>query len=342
MATTNQINSLREIAQVIKEIDQDRLFRPNLGEESLKETLHSEYEELIDTIDFLLAHAEDVHNSRVKAATQRLNQIQNDLSSQVERDNAQYIEHRANFLQSFRNRREELRQVEPFFITAAIKNNGLLEQGDFERHYQEMMDKMETQMGELVTGVEEEAAQAVAEARKHAEAIEARARETAKEVSVDAAQVQFRAAQEDLNRDIKIWGALSAVFTLAFIIVALVFLFQSFPTGLEWGAIYYTSIRLAILAVLGGVAAFSMKTLRAHLHLRHHNQHRERLANSIPALIEAATTEPQRDAILAQLVTAVADFGRSGLIEPGQEEGRNVTSVNLDPLGTLGTKDGGQ
>jgi len=48
--------------------------------------------------------------------------------------------------------------------------------------------------------------------------------------------------------------------------------------------------------------------------MSHHNRHRQRVANSMEAFVQAAITPEQRDLILAQLVTSVVDFGTSGLL----------------------------
>ncbi len=80
------------------------------------------------------------------------------------------------------------------------------------------------------------------------------------------------------------------------------------------GIIYFTALRITILAAIGGVAAFCLKILRANMHMRAHNLHRQRLANSMAAFVESASTNEQRDLILAHLVDAIASFGSSGLL----------------------------
>jgi hypothetical protein len=53
--------------------------------------------------------------------------------------------------------------------------------------------------------------------------------------------------------------------------------------------------------------------------MRAHNAHRLRVANSVAAFVEAARTNEQSDQILAHLVTAVATFGNTGLVEGGED-----------------------
>jgi len=65
---------------------------------------------------------------------------------------------------------------------------------------------------------------------------------------------------------------------------------------------------------VGAAATFCLRILRAQMHMSQHNRHRQRVANSMEAFVEAAITPEQRDLILAQLVSSVVDFGTSGLL----------------------------
>ncbi len=55
------------------------------------------------------------------------------------------------------------------------------------------------------------------------------------------------------------------------------------------------------------------------MHLREVNLHRQRVANSMAAFLGAATSNDQRDAILARLVKAITMFGKSGLLSENDE-----------------------
>jgi hypothetical protein len=86
------------------------------------------------------------------------------------------------------------------------------------------------------------------------------------------------------------------------------------PEGMKWEIVYFAAIRITILTAVGATATFCLRMLRAHMHMSQQNLHRQRIANSMAAFVESAITPEQRDLILAQLVSSVADFGSSGLL----------------------------
>ena len=84
-------------------------------------------------------------------------------------------------------------------------------------------------------------------------------------------------------------------------------------------AIYHAIIRVTLLTAIGAVATFCFRVLRAQMHLREQNLHRERVANSVAAFLGAATSPEQRDVILARVVDAITALGNSGLLSDNDE-----------------------
>ncbi len=185
-----------------------------------------------------------------------------------------------------------------------------------------------TQIGAAIEDARKQAQDILQHARHEAASILNLARETAKGVSFDDVQQQFRAAAAQCLTGITIWAGLSAVSILSFLCVLIGFVtwwapaFQSqTATGQSPSsgpAIYQTVIRVAILTAIGAVTTFCLRVLRAQMHLREQNLHRQRVANSIAAFLGAASPE-QRDTILARMVDAVTSFGSSGLLTDGDE-----------------------
>ena len=110
------------------------------------------------------------------------------------------------------------------------------------------------------------------------------------------------------------WAWMSGISIVAFLGVAGYLARVHFGEEWKWHVVYFTAIRITILTAVGAVAAFCLRILRAQMHMSQHNRHRQRVANSMSAFVEAAVTPEQRDLILAQLVYAVVNFGSSGLI----------------------------
>lgn len=169
------------------------------------------------------------------------------------------------------------------------------------------------------------------EAKKLAQQIEDRARKTAAHISVEAAQEQFRLAQAELNKQVKMWSVISALSLAAFLLTAFILSQIHFPPDWTWQMIYHTAIRVTILTAVGAIAAFCLRMLRAHMHMSQHNLHRQRIANSMAAFVESAITPEQRDLILAHLVDAVVAFGDSGLLSK-EDDSIHSSKMTIDTI----------
>ena len=99
-------------------------------------------------------------------------------------------------------------------------------------------------------------------------------------------------------------------------------------------AVYQTALRIVILSAVGAFTTYSLRMLRAHIHMSHLNKHRQRVANSIEAFVMSANTPEQRDLILANLVEAVVAFGNSGLL-PHDEDTLGGQKLPTEAIGRL-------
>jgi len=129
--------------------------------------------------------------------------------------------------------------------------------------------------------------------------------------------------------NIKIWGGISIGLIIIFVGVIIYMLKIKLPNEWTWQVIYYSVIRAAIIGFVGTLMAFSLKILKSHLHMREHNLHRERIANSMAAFSESAMNKDQRDIILSKLVESVANFGNSGMINKDEDGNSKVTIDNI-------------
>ncbi|MDI7258870.1 MAG: hypothetical protein QME90_03000 [Thermodesulfobacteriota bacterium] len=315
MATQDQLNGLKNIAQRFRTIDNEKLLRPSLGEESLKGEFTPTIGDLRNKIDFASEYAPNVHDTYISPVVQVFEQICVEIEAQANRSNAEYVAQRANFLRTIEDHIEQLRQYWPPFISAAVEIRGFIQDEGFRKEYQSTIESMREESTKALSLIKEEASKTIEEARKLAQQIEDRARRTAAHISVGDAQEQFKLAQKGLNNQVILWAVLSVVFIIAFLLAAYCLVSIKLPEEWKWHVIYYTAIRVTILAAIGAIATFCLRILRAHLHLSQHNLHRQRVANSMAAFVESAVTPEQRDFILAQLVDAVVRFGCSGLLQ---------------------------
>jgi hypothetical protein len=166
------------------------------------------------------------------------------------------------------------------------------------------------------------------------------AKQKSQKILLDSAEIQFQAADKSFRAKKNIWGAVTAVFFIA-LILALAWLLKnplelitdvmnamkpgsvsrplpvSIPLLLAASA-YLTTLRLALIGVLGIGFAFSLRMARAYLHLVEHNAHKLRVTRSIEAFVAAIRGDERKDLVLGKLVESVTEFGDTGIL--GQEE----------------------
>jgi hypothetical protein len=199
---------------------------------------------------------------------------------------------------------------------------------------------------EAEDGIKKKAESAVAE-------FEA-AKAKSQKISIGDAQTQFSNAASSLRIKVVASSFLTAAFFTALIWLLLHFishpppLITSFVEAMKPGSkqalqpvptaqfvaasAYFTSIRLALIAVLSVGLAFSLKLTRAYLHMVEHNQHKSRVTNSIEGFVASVRTDEQKDLVLGKLVDSVTQFGDSGILEKGDDKASGLSAVVLENI----------
>ncbi len=326
MATQAQLANLKRISEKFKSIEQEKLLRSSLGEESLKSVFGPRLELLSKKLDFAQEYAPSVNDNVIASIVNVFNSFFNEMDAQAKRNNAEYVSQRTQFLANIDSYFEQLLNFWSPFITAAIEMRGFLQDEGIKKEYERTIEAMRNESANSLKLVRDEANRTIEEARKLAQQIEERARKTAAHISVGAAQEQFRLAQVDHAKQVKLWSWLSGGSIGAFLATAIYLAQVHLPEEWNWHVIYYTAIRITFLSAVGALAAFCLRILRAHMHMSQHNLHRQRVANSMAAFVESAVTPEQRDLILSELVDAVVAFGTSGLL---QREDDNIYSPKM-------------
>jgi hypothetical protein len=315
MASQQALDQMKQVLEGLKGIDRNKLLRPTMGEESLEQ---AGFAKTLDTIvqkaSFAHQYGRDVDESVVNAVTGIFNSLRSILDSQAKRSNAEYVQQKVSIVTQIDNTLQQARQYWTHFVSAAVEARGFLQDEGIRKEYQKTVDEMKAQAEDALKLVREESSKTIGEAKKLADEIEQRARRTAAHISVEEAQKQFKEAQVDLDKQVTLWTVLSLLSVAAFLLVAFYLSRITLPSQWQWQVVYYTAIRITILTAVGAAATFCLRILRAQMHMSHHNRHRQRVANSMQAFVEAAITPEQRDLILAALVNAVVDFGTSGLL----------------------------
>ena len=315
MASENQMKQLQNVANEILSIDENKLLRPSLGEESLKEDFAPKWLEIQKKVKFLLQYAHELHDEQIQRIIETFHQINGGMQQQANSQNAEYVAIRPGFLTNIDQQLEELKLYWPPVVTAAVEARRFLEDEGVRQEYEQTIESIKKESQSALQQVQGEAQKTIEEARVLAEQIEKRARLTAARISVKEAQEQFQQAQAALDKQVKIWAGLGFVCIAGFIAVAIYFISVDLPDHWRWQVIYHSAIRVSILTAIGTTAAFCLRVLRAQLHMSEKNRHRQRVANSMEAFVASAVTPEQRDLILSQLVESVVQFGNSGLVQ---------------------------
>ena len=260
-----------------------------------------------------------------------LQQLHEELSAQARRPSAEYIQNREGVLSTLDSQNEAILQNWPPFVTAAIESRGFLEDEGIRKEYTDAAKNLKTQADSTLASIKEESQKILTEAREVADQIEKRARRTAANVSVEAAQEQFKEAQDHHDEQVKLWTKISSLSGAVFIGFGVLLWFVELDTIGPWQPLYYTALRLFLFTALGTFLAFCLRMLRAHSHMREQNLHRQRVANSIPSFVDSAVNPDQRDQILSQLIGAVATFGNSGLVS-GRDDLAVPTKLAVDSV----------
>ncbi|NUM80584.1 hypothetical protein HUU42_07220 [bacterium] len=314
MATTNAIESLKKTAQDYSKINMEKLIRANLGDESLQHTIEPLIKEIQVKLDFAINFAQWVPEGIVNAIRGLFDSLRQQLETHAGRSNPDYVSNRQPFIDNIKNTNEQLLQHWHYFVSAAVEKKGILADEGVKKAYEAAVKTMQEEATKSLTQLKEDSSKVLEEARHLAQQIENRARLTAAKISVRDAQQQFSDAEIEFNKQIKLWSWLSGISLVLFLLIAIYFMQIPLPEQWNWHVIYYTAIRITIISAVGAIGAFCLRILRANLHMRQHNLHRKRLANSMSSFIESATTPEQRDIILEHLVDAIAHFGTSGLL----------------------------
>ena len=320
MANQSFILTLKRILEGFKLVDLNKVYRESIGEESLKNRFEKIYEKIVQKIEFAISYAPDVRDDAVNQINSIFQNILNRINTQAGMNNQQYIAQKEAFLSEIDAFLSQLQSHWHLFVTAAIEARGLLDNEGFREEYQKTISAVKTESQKAISDARAEATRIIEETKKISGEIEKSARNTAVGISVKDAQKQFGDAQVDLDGKVITWNVISLIMVLAFISSAVCFMKdQHLPDTWTWQVIYYTGIRVTILTALAAITTFCLRTLRAHMHMRELNLHRQRLANSISSFVEAALTPEQRDYILSRLVDAISSFGNSGLIDSGED-----------------------
>lgn len=312
----------------IMDLDRNKIIRPDFGQTSLK-AWEPVFAELLKKLDFIEKFNSVVDRETNSQINQAITNIHQQLTQLTKKNEAQFVSEKQNFMEQIDSQINIIKKYWPNYAIAAIEESGLLTNIDVKKEFETLTKNLKDSTNEALAKIETESQEIISQAKKKAEEIESSVRKTAQKVSVKEAQDQFINAANNNLANIKIWGGISIGLIVIFIGFVIYILRVDLPSVWTWQVIYYSAIRAAIIGFIGTLMAFSLKILKSHLHMREHNLHRERIANSMAAFAESATNKDQRDIILSKLIESVANFGNSGMIDRDEDNNSKVSIDNI-------------
>ncbi|HYI13260.1 MAG TPA: hypothetical protein VEK57_29710 [Thermoanaerobaculia bacterium] len=291
-------------------IGNQKVLRPSLGEESTKQQL----EPILEKTGLylrLFQFSDDISDQVAATVTDATIDMLNVTNHFAEMNNQDYIKNKEQLVTGVESAWDRIRSLVFHAVAAGVLRQRLLQQ-DIDKRYTSAEKAISELSTKLETKFKKDLDDRTATVREYFDKREAELKRSAFKVSVEAAQEQFRDAGTFYAAQVRLW-ALLTILTIAAFAGLGSYLMLSVRPPADLGVIYFTAIRIVLLSAAAAVATFCLRIL--NLHMRAHNSHRLRVANSIGAFVEAARTNEQSDQILGQLVSAVASFGNSGLVE---------------------------
>lgn len=318
MATESKIILFNQKLKEFNTLNKEKLYREDTGKHSLGEELKKELEDIV----FFLVENSKYASALSDVSLQKIITVFQHLITEVDRmknvSDQEFINTKNSIISAINLQIDLLLVHKPAFITAKIESTGLLDDAGISEKIKNAEDKIDSKISQLN------------EKLKEFDSREASIRRTAAGISVEEAQKQFSAAAADQQEKINLWAGISIAATVLFIGFALVLWYNKPDADTIYDSIYFTTIRITIMITIGAFTAFSLKILRAHMHMKEINKHRERLSNSLPAFVEAVS-ENQRDIIITNLVDAISSFGKSGLLQK-EDDSMSIPKIVIDTI----------
>jgi hypothetical protein len=327
------MEQLRQIISELKGYEKDKIIRPKYGQTSLSEW-SEEYDNLFKKLDFIESYLDEVDSTTNTQVFNALKQIKTYISNLVDYDEAQFVTNKLAQIKAIETQFNTIKKHWPHYTSAAIESTGILTNLDVKKEFKSLSDNLNSQSESALEQIKNESNEIITQAKAKAKEIEDSVRKTAEKISVQEAQEQFKNAAAHNITQIQIWGGITGVLILAFIVLICYLLSIKLPEKWTWQMIYFTVIRVGLLTLISTLISFSLRILKTHLHMHQHNLHRMRLSNSMSAFAESASSKEQRDRILTQLVDSVANFGNSGMIKDSDDGNSKLTIDNI--TSTLG------
>lgn len=353
MANNHSLQLIKTQYNAISEINLHVASKNHLGEKSISIEVITIVNDIKDKIDVLLNNLSCVQDGFVIVLSDRVVSIIKKIKEISNTSDPDFLNQREGFLSALNSLYINFLKEWIYIQSGIIDARKLLQKSDvaIEELKENVLKQAQNEFQELKNNTLNEINSSQTNSINLINEREAKLKEkiqnTARKVSVSSAQKQFEEECQRLKSMIKIWSIITIILFVMFGILSYIFYTHTFFTAemkinsdifsdkfidiMRWESIFHTVIRVAVLAIIGTIIAFCLKMMRANFHLYQHNLHRQRVANSIEAFVNAALTDEQSDRILEKLVEAVVSFGQSGLIQ-NEDDSIHASKLTIDSI----------
>jgi ElaB/YqjD/DUF883 family membrane-anchored ribosome-binding protein len=318
MADKQNIENLGANLERFKNLDWNKLRRNEIGVEGLGDLVESPKQQAIDIVGKAIRFGDFLDDETIGTLDTQLTRLLQLCTEQLNRNNNEYMTQKGQFLANFQGQLNKMYVQRTKIVAAGILQLGFLEPDAFRKGLSEEFGRLGAELGsraqEEIEKIKDRANKILDETRHLAKEIELRARDTAAGFSMKDAQDQFAEASELLRKKVKFWGVVSTLLAVAAVALVLFMFAEDHDTTNTLNLIYHGALRLIMLGGFATALTFSLKMMRAYMHMREYNSHRQRIANSVGSFVQSASTPEQRDHILSKLVDAIVTFGNSGML----------------------------
>ena len=263
MATESMIKLFKQRVQEFGKLDKHSIYRDDLGKFSLKGKLKDRIDNMLTMLLIEEQYLIDFSDEILQDIVNNLQDMKTTVDRQRTRPEDDYIKRNSEIFANFIHRIGQINIHKPHFKLAKI-DDMLLE--DLKRKDEQYDKLLSSRLGDVD-----------------------KIRDSAAGVAIEQAQIEFSNAAKSNRNQSFFWGSLSAI--LIYIFMKFVYSLMDTNPAINdgIGIVYFTAIRLTVLFALGAIIAFCLKILRANLHLRERNAHRERLSNNLGAIVAFAS-----------------------------------------------------
>ena len=323
---------MSETINAIKKLDKEKIIRPGYGEASLL-TWEPEYANMLNKLRFVQKYWSKVDGKTNQQVQNALNNILSILQQIISADEAFFVSNKQQLIRQISDSFNEIKQHYPKYAVEALDESGLLENSDLKSQVESLTTTLTTTLKnsteDALKDIELASEKIIENTTKKANDIDFVVRQTAEHISVQEAQNQFKNAAQNNKKNVIVWGCITIFLVIIFSISVICMLNANLPDQWTWKMIYFSGLRIAILGFIGTLLAFSLKMLKSYLHMKEHNLHRQRIANSMASFAESATSKEQRDLILSRLIDSVSTFGNSGMVNNDEDNNSKITIDNI-------------